>query len=240
MRSEWKTFVLLLVGLALLLNPLVPGVHLGSGTVYRYDAASVNYTSGDGLELRYVETGQRLEPVAVDDEIACEDRPERWFCRVAVHVLRNGSVPAYASARASFPEQSEFVYLDSRFYRPTTVERGGEAYLALDSVNDSDPLREVAATDRTSLERRVIESGSVVTYNRLQREDQLLRADGRYFVLRRTARKRYTRGWNDCLGTGDGFCEAADWKRRIDTALTLASWLAGFALVLHGWVRVRT
>jgi hypothetical protein len=240
MDSWWKTFGLLLVGLALLLNPVVPGIHFGAETVYRYEAASVNYTAGEGLELRYVETGQRLEPVPVDDEIACEDQPDRWFCRVIVFVQQNGTVPGYASAGASLPEEFEFVYLDNRFYRPTTVERSGETHLALDPVNESDPLQEVAATDLTSLERRTVESGSVVTYRDLQRKDQLLRADGGYFVVRQTARKRYTRGRDNCHGSAEGFCNDADWKRRIDTSLTIGSWLVGFGLVLHSWVRIRT
>lgn len=239
MDSGWVSFALLVAGLALLLNPLVPGVHLGSETVYRFEAASVDYTADEGLELRSVPDGDRLVGLQVDDEILCEDRQDWWTCRLASFVQQNGTVPGYASAGASFPDQFEFVYLADRFYRPTTVDRGGETRLALDPVNDSDPLEEMATTDLPTVERQAIESGRVVTYRNVVHRNQLLRADGEYFVVYRTARKRFTRGNDRCIGTGDGFCDAADWKRRTDTALTLGSWLAGFALLFRGVERVR-
>lgn len=230
---------MLFVGLALLLNPLVPGVHLGSGTVYRYEAATVEYAAGQGFDLRYVRTGRRLEPVAVDDQIACEDWRDRWFCRVATSVERNGGVPAHASAGLRFPSRYEFVLLDGRLYRPTTTERSEKGYLTLEPANESDPLRAVAGTDLSAVEERAVESGRVVTYRRLRRTDQLLRHEGDYYVVRRTARKEYTRGRDSCHGSPDGFCDAADWKRRTDTALTLGSRLAGVVLVFLSWERIR-
>lgn len=239
MDSGWVSFGLLLVGLGLLVNPWVPGVHLGSETVHEYQAVSVEYERGEGLDLRNVPDGQRLESVSVDDEIACDGRSNQWVCRVALFVERNGSVPGYASGGLRFHSDYEFVYLGDQFFSPTTVERGGRARLALAPVNDSDPLRRVATTDLTPLEERVIESGRVVTYQRLSREHQLLRSGGEYYFVRQTARNRYGAGADRCHTVDDGFCERADQKRLTDTGLTVASRLAGLVLVLAGWIRIQ-
>jgi hypothetical protein len=239
MDSEWTSFVLLLVGFALLLNPLVPGVHIGSETVYEYEAVSVEYEQGEGLNLTNVQSGQQLEPLSVDDEIVCEADWDRRLCRLERFVQQNGSVPGYVSAGFHYPSDYEFVYLDEQFYRPTTIDRCGGSHLALESVNDSDPLREVARTDLTRLERRVVESGSVVTYRKLSREDQLLRVDADYYFVYQTARKRYSGGRDNCHSSGDGFCSNADWKRRIDTALTLGSRLVGLVLLIFAWERIQ-
>lgn len=238
MDSEWTSFVLLLVGFALLLNPLVPGIHLGSETVYEYEAVSVEYERG-GLNLTNVQSGQRLEPLSVDDEIACDGDSDRWFCRMVLFVQQNGSVSAYASAGLRYPSDYEFVYLGDQFYRPRTVERGERAYLTLEPVNDSDPLREVATTDLTQLEREIVESGRVVTYHELSREHELFRVGADYYFVYQTSRKHYTRKRDNCHSSGDNFCSNADWKRRIDTALTLGSWLAGLVVAMLGWERTR-
>jgi hypothetical protein len=239
MESGWTTFALLLVGLGLLVNPWVPGFHLGSETVHEYEAVSVEYQQGEGLDLRTVQDGQQLEPLSVDDEIACDGRSNQWMCRVALFVERNGSVPGYASAGAHFPTDYELVYLGDQFFYPTTVERAGRTHLALEPVNGSNPLRRVTTTDLTSLEERVVESGRVVTYQRLSRKHQLLRSGGEYYFVRQTAQNRYGGGPDRCHAVDDEFCERADWKRLTDTGLTVASRLAGLALVLTGWTRLQ-
>lgn len=239
MDSEWLSFVLLVVGLAFLFNPFVPGVHLGSGTVFEYEAVSVEYANGTGLELRGVDDDQPKEPLPVDDEIVCEDRDHRWTCAMAYFVQQNGTVSSYASAGFDFDAEFELVYLDDRFYRPTTVDRGDEAHLALEPANGSNPLRKVATTDLAPRERRAVESGRVVTYRRLPREHQLLRVDGGYYFVYQTSYKEYGGSRASCVQSGDGFCDAADWKRRTDSAMTLGSWLVGFVLVFRGLERVR-
>lgn len=239
MDSEWASFVLLLVGFALLLNPLVPGVHLGAETVYEYEAVSVEYERGEGLNLTNVQSGQRLEPLSVDDEIACEGQQNQWICRAVLFVQENGSVPAYASAGLRYPSDYEFVYLGDQFYRPTTVERGEWAYLTLEPVNDSDPLGEVATTDLTRVEREVVESGRVLTYRERPREHELFRVGPDYYFVYQTANKKYTRKRDNCHSSGGNFCDDADWKRRIDTALTLGSRLVGLVFAVGAWERIR-
>lgn len=239
MDPERKSFVILALGLALLVNPWVPGVHFGSGTVYEYEAVSVEYAPDEGLELRGVQSGREKEPLPVDGKIVCEDRDDRWLCQVAYFVQQNGTVPGYASAGFDFHSVHEFVYLGGQFYRPTTVERGEQAHLALEPVDDADPLREVATTDLTVREREAVESGHVVTYRRLSREHQLLRFDDGYYFVYQTAHKEYGGPRASCVSSGRGFCEDADWKRRTDSAVTLVSRLVGLTLVFREWERIR-
>ncbi|WP_435179755.1 hypothetical protein [Halorussus sp. AFM4] len=239
MESRWASLGLLVVGVGLLVNPLVPGVHLGSGTVYEYSAVSVEYANGTGLELRGVEDGREKEPLAVDDEIVCEDRDDRWTCGAAYFVRQNGTVPSYAGAGFDFDGGPRLVYLGDRLYRTTTVDRGEAAHLALTPVNDSDPLRQVASTDLTARERRVVESGRVVTYRRLPRANQLLQFDGGYYFVQQTARKEYGGTSAGCVYSGGNFCSDADWKRRTDTGVTLLSRVVGLVLTFRGWERIR-
>ena len=238
MHDEVKSYALFLAGVALVLNPFVSGVHVGDGSVYRYDAAAVDYADGEGLELRHVRTGERLERLPVDDEILCKDRLDRRACRLESYVRQNGTVPARAEYGVGYPSRYEYVLLDGRFYRQVTVDRDGWAHFALDPVNDSSPLEAVAATALTSLERNVVDSGRVVSYRNLTRRNQLLKVDGEYYVVYRSGFSRYGGPHASCHSNGDGFCDAADWKRRIDTALTAGSRLLGLVLLLEGWSRL--
>ncbi|WP_134670782.1 hypothetical protein [Halorussus marinus] len=240
MESEWVSVAVLAAGLALLLNPLVPGVHLGSDAVYEYSAVSVEYESGTGLELRGVDDGAEKEPLPVDDEIACEAHWNRWTCGVFGAVQRNGPVPGGASAGVDFHAEFRLVALGDRFFRPTTVDRAGEAQLALEPVTDSDPLRMVATSDLRPRERRAVESGRIVTYRLLARTNQLLQFDGGYYFVHRTGHKEYGGERTHCVASGGDFCSDADWKRRTDSTVTLGSRLAGLLLTFRGWERIRS
>lgn len=234
MRPKSKTFLTVVVGLALLLNPLVPGVHFDGGSMYRYEAASVEYEQNESLSVTSVRTGEPVEQVSVDDEIACLETGLSRACQFEYHVLDGGNVSSYPR---SFAEaRYDFVFADGRLYRPTSVERGGDWYAALEPVEDSDPLRYVAArTDIPSAERRLVEEGRVVTYGELPHADQLVEVGGEYYTIYATAAKSFSGGGSFCSSSGRGFCEAANRKRRVDSALTLASWLAGLWLVVRGW-----
>lgn len=226
MRPESKTFLVILVGLALLLNPFVPGVHLGDGSVYRYEAASVEYQDDGSLSVTSVRTGEALDRVSVDDEIVCAGENLRRICRFEYHVLDGGNVSAYPESFGS--ARYDFVYVDQRLYRPTSVERDGDWYAALEPVSDSDPLRFPAAQSGiSSVERRLVESGRVRTYDELPHGDQLIEVDGEYYTLYRTASRTYSGGGSRCVSSGAGFCEEASRKRLVDSALTVASWVAG-------------
>jgi len=78
-----------------------------------------------------------------------------------------------------------------------------------------------------------------VTYRRLSRANQLLQFDGGYYFVRQTAHKEYGGARATCVQSGGDFCSDADWKRRTDSAVTLASRLAGLALTFRGWERIR-
>ncbi|WP_135851570.1 hypothetical protein [Halorussus salinus] len=230
MRPESKTFLVILVGLALLFNPFVPGLHLGDGSVYRYEAASVEYHDDGSLSVTSVRTGDAIEQVSLDDEIACFDGSLRRLCRFEYHVLDGGNVSAYPESFGS--ARYDFVYLKQRLYRPTSVERDGDWYAALEPVNESDPLRFPAAESGiSSVERRLVESGRVLTYEELPHDDQLIEVEDEYYTLYKTASRTYSSGGSRCVSSGAGFCEKAGRKRLVDSVLTVASWLAGLGFL---------
>lgn len=232
MRQTSKAYLAAAVGLALLVNPFAPGVHLGDGSVYRYEAASVEYRQDEGLRVTSVRTGDAVDQVSVDDEIVCVGSGLRRTCRFEYHLLDGGNVSSYPP---SFAEaRYEFVYANDRLYRPTAVERGGDWYAALEPVTDSDPLRYVADSSGVpSAERRLVEEGRTLTYGELPHGDQLIEVDGEYYTIYATAAKTYSGGGSFCSSGGEGFCGAADNKRLVDSALTLASWLAGLGFLVR-------
>lgn len=237
MDPKSKTFLALVVGLALLFNPFVPGVHLGDGDVYQYEAAEVEYGNETGLQVTSVQTGDSLDTLSVDDEILCTGSGLQRACRFEYHVLDGGNVSAYPH---SFGYANyEFVYANDRFYRPESVERDGDWYMALEPVDDPDPLRYVAESDVPRVERELAEDGRVRTYRELPHDDQLIEVGGEYYTIYTTAGKSYSGTGSFCSSSGEGFCGAADTKRWVDTALTLGSWLAGLWLVARAWRDVR-
>lgn len=238
MRPESKTFVAILLGFALLFNPFVPGIHFGDGSVYQYEAASVEYHQDGSLSVTSVRTGEALERVPLDDEITCFGGGLRRACQFEYYVLDGGNVSSYP--RSFGNARYEFVYVNQQLYRPTSVERGGDWYMALEPVNDSDPLRfAVAETEIPSVERRLVADGRVLTYGELPHAGQLIEVGGEYYTLYSTASKSYSGGGSFCASSGKGFCGAADRKRLVDSALTVASWLAGLGLLALAQRRIR-
>lgn len=228
-----KSFLFLVLGIGLLVNPYAPGLHVGDGSVYRYEAVAVTYDQSAGLQVTDPETGRDIQLRSVDDEILCEGPTIRRACQFEYSVYEGTNVSAIG--RGIDSAQYEFVYLDEGFYRPTTVERAGEWYLTLERVTEPDPLRYVADSGRLSDgARQAITTGAVVTYQELPEANTLVRHDGQYYTLYTTGTKRYWGGGSFCSG-GEGFCSAADSKRWTDTALTFGSWAIGVALVVFAF-----
>lgn len=228
---DTKTFFVLLAGLALLANPFVPGVHLGDGEVYRYEAAHVEYENGS-LTATSVRTGAVRDHLPIDDEIICTRLGINRRCQFEYHVLNGGNVSTVGIGGARY----EFAYLGERLYRPSSVGGRHEARMTLEPVNDSDPLSAVAARDHLpAAERELVESGRIKTYDELPHENQLIAVGGEYYTVYPTAHRSFYGGGSACSSSGNGFCAAASQKRIVDTGLTLASWLAGLWLL----VRVR-
>jgi hypothetical protein len=238
MRLEWKTLLAVLLGLTLLLNPFVPGVHLADGSVYRYEAASVEYQQDGSLFVTSVRTGDAVGRIPLDDEIVCFGGSLRRSCQFEYHVLDGGNVSSHP--RPFVSTRYEFVYANGRLYRPSSVERDGDWYAALDPVNESDPLGTVAARSGIPpVERRLVESGRVLAYGELPHDDRLIEVGDEYYTLYATASKSYSGVSSICSSGGDGFCGAADRKRVADSVLTLSSWLAGLWILYRARGEIR-
>lgn len=61
--------VLVLVGIGLLVNPVVPGIHVGDGSVHRYEAARVTYDGTNGLQTVGVGGGDAPAGNDIDDDV---------------------------------------------------------------------------------------------------------------------------------------------------------------------------
>lgn len=226
--------LLLLVGVALLLNPVVPGVHLGEGEVTRYEAARVTYDDAEGLRVVDVSSGERLRFVDVDG-IQCE---ELWgrVCHFEHAVLEGAEVRGPADSPLTDAPYT-YVYLDDTLYRQTAVEGEEGATAALEPA-DEDPLGRIAmAGDYSRPVGRAIDGETVVVHGELDVEGRLLEHEGAYYTVHATASKRYGGGGSFCASNGEGFCETADAKRTTDTLLTLGSRVLGGLLLLTGYER---
>jgi hypothetical protein len=230
LTSRQQSLLLAALGIGLLVNPSAPGLHFGEGSVYRYEAAAVDYNQSAGLQVTDPETGQSITLDNVDDEIICEGFALRRACQFEYSVYDGANVSALPS-RIGYSEY-EFVYRNETFYRPTTVERAGDWYMRLDPVTDPDPLRYVAdGGDLSPGAQSAIASGAVLTYRELPEANTLVREGGEYYTVYSTGVKRYWSGGSFCSSGGDGFCGTADSKRWTDSLLTLGSWVLGAALV---------
>jgi hypothetical protein len=231
LSSHRRSSLLLIVGILLLVNPYAPGLHLGDGSVHRYEAATVTYNESAGLHVTDPETGRELSPSSVDDDIICTGSIGR-VCQFEYAVYEGTNVSATPGEYADY----QFVYLNETLYRPTTVPRERQLRMSLDRVTGSDPLRDVATSGGLSEgARSVISTGSVLTYRELPEEGTLVRHDGQYYTLYEAGVKHYGGGGSFCGSSGDGFCGAADSKRWVDSLLTLGSWGIGAALVVFAF-----
>ncbi len=233
LSSRRLSSLLLVVGIALLVNPYAPGLHFGDESVHRYEAAAVTYNESTGLQVSNLETGRELSLRSVDDDIVCVGPATQRICQFEYAVYDGKNVSAFGPGGAV---QYRFVYIDETLYRPTTVERAGESRMSLDRVTDSDPLRYVAKSGGLSKgARRTISAGAALTYRELPEDNTLVRHDGQYYTLYRTGVKHYGSGGSSCSSGGDGFCSAADSKRWTDSLVTLGSWVTGAALVVFAF-----
>ncbi|SHG99920.1 hypothetical protein [Halobaculum gomorrense] len=227
--------LLLVVEIALLVNPAVPGVHVGEGEVTRYEAARVSYDDADGLRIVDVSSGEPRELVDVDDDIGCEELGGR-VCQFERAVLDGtdigGPDPFLTEA------QYTYVYFNDTLYGQTATDGPNGTTAALEPVTDDDPLGRIALTgDYSPSVRRAIDGETVLVYGELSVENQLIEHEGAYYTVLPTAGKRYGGGGSFCASSGEGFCEAADAKRTTDTLLTLGSRLLGGLLLLAGYTR---
>lgn len=230
LSSRRKSLLLLILGIGLLVNPYAPGLHLGDGNVYQYEAATVTYEQPAGLQATDPETGRELHLRSVDDEIICEGPAIRRTCQFEYSVYKGTNVSSVGSSFGY--AQYEFVYLNDTLYRPTTVERSGEWYMSLEQVTEPDPLRDIADSGVLSdSAHKAISTGTVMTYRELPEDNTLIRHDGQYYTLYTVGAKRYWGGGSTCSSGSDGFCSAADSKRWTDSLLTFGSWVIGVALV---------
>jgi hypothetical protein len=235
LNTNRKLYLILIFGIVLLVNPYVPGVHLGDGSVHKYEAKTVTYNESAGLQVTDPETGRELSLRDVDDDILCDSFDDRYLCEFGYTVIDG------FGERVGHPDQ--FVYLNQTLYRSDTDRNfRGEPPLRLVRVDESrtpDPLQHVAKHgDLSGGAEKAISTGSVLTYRELPEEDTLIRHDSTYYKLSKTGISR----WDGFGGTGEfcssnsaDFCDAAGSKRLIDSLLTLGSWAIGFALVVFAF-----
>lgn len=179
-----RSALLLVVGVALLLNPVVVGVtDFGDPDQYRYEphrVAAPNGTVDVPAEADVAEPG-----------VLCLDVPLTRPCMFERAILeRGGIVYEDGLPREFLTTDYGYVYHltdgEGRFYRPVTTEaaNGSVTYThervpngeALDRV--STPLREASSGVRTA-----ITSGSYVTSDRLPEAGTLVRTDDGYYVV---------------------------------------------------------
>lgn len=224
--------VLVLVGIGLLVNPIVPGIHVGDGSVYRYEAARVTYNGTDGLAVVDVAGGEAPAGIDIDDDVVCERGvTTARVCAFEAAVLDGTDVPTHRGevSRADY----SYVYLDDTFYEPTVEERDDGPYAALEPVTESDPLERIAMEGDLSAPARAAISGEqVLVHEELTEANRLIRNEGTYYTIYRSAHKRYGSRGSFCASNGEGFCDAADTKRWVDTLLTLGSRVLGGVLLV--------
>lgn len=237
--TETAATAFVLVGLALLVNPIVPGVHVMEVTITQYDAARVTYDATDGLRVVDATSGEVLHGIEVDRDVICERGYHRYRdCSFERAVLAGRNVPT----RPEDISRSRYawVYLDDTFYRPTVDDRANGSFAALEPVDPGDALDRIA--DRgppTEPERQAIEDGSLLVYGELPVSNRLVRHDGAYYTVYRSESETYGLFESSCGSDDREFCNAAVTKWWTDNLLTVGSRLLGGGLLAVGYHRRR-
>lgn len=231
-------WVLVIVGIGLVVNPVVPGIHVGDGSVHRYEAAQVTYDSTSGLQAVDVSGGEAPAGLEIDDDVVCERGADlARVCTFERAVLDGANLTA--PRPDSVGTRYRYVYLNDTLYEPTVERRDGELYVALESETGADPLENIAHDgDLPGPVRAAISGDRVLVHGELALENELVRYDDAYYTIYGSGVKHYGSTGSFCASRGEGFCTEADWKRRVDTLLTLGSRLLG-SVLLVGAYRLR-
>ena len=174
--------ILLVLGFVLLLNPLAVGhFDLGDPDHYRYESARMTFHGNGTYDAP---TGTRR----FDSDVACLNYPPRRACMLERAIHANGGVSYEDGASKHFlwtEYDHVFVYGEG-FYRPVAEELPNETvHYDLQRVPMTEALDYVATPiDRASPGvRRAIRSGSFETSDELPGANELVRADGGYYVV---------------------------------------------------------
>lgn len=232
MNRFGRGLLYLLVGVTLLASTLVlPGWHLDDD-VYRYEAVEVTH---DGAEVtaHYVESGVEAPLSDIDQNLLCLGAIPSRQCELEYSLFENET-----EARTNPVDNSryQYVYLDGHFYEPTYAERANGTFMAHERVPATAVFGSVAVSGNrlSDHERRVVTSGSMLTYRELEHANHLVEIDGEYYAILREASRRYDGDGGSCASDGNGFCQRADRKRWTDSLLTAAVFVAGLGAVLVG------
>lgn len=233
-----RGLLLALVGLALLAGVAEYGGYRLDDDAYRYEALRVSYDETDGFLAEDVSSGQSYPGVDVSEDVACEGFSEDRVCFLERALLDDDArVPARPSPHTDY----RVLYLDGAFYRPTTVERDGREYLALERVPAAEALRSVAIPEQhvSGPTRRAVNSGSVRTFHELAYADELIRYEGAYYTLVLTGFSDVgpdnpDRGANCLSRIGEDFCFWVGVRRWAWTLGSAAGFVGGLASAGYG------
>jgi hypothetical protein len=221
-----------LVGVALLAGTFfLPGWHLDDD-VYRYEAVAVTH-DGDAVTAHYVETGADAPLSDIDQNLLCLGSIPSRQCELEYALFENET-----AARTNPVDNSryQYVYLDGHFYEPTYVERSNGTFMTHERVPATEVFDAVAVSGSrlSETERRIVSSGSMLTFAKLEYANQLVEVDGAYYAILRDASRRYDGDGGTCASDGEGFCQRADRKRWTDSLLTAAVFVAGLGAIALG------
>ncbi|WP_459193366.1 hypothetical protein [Halosimplex sp. J119] len=183
-RQQGALYVV--VGFALLLNPLVVGaLDLGDPDSYTYEPKEITfydngtYDAADGAD-------------AADPRVAClDDSLPTRSCTLERAVHANGGVMYDGLPQRILSTDYWYVYVwDEGFFEPTSADWGNDTYeYGLEPVARSQALDYVAvSSDEASTGvRRALETGQYRTSDPLDGADELVAHDGDYYVVTATS-----------------------------------------------------
>ncbi|WP_327052557.1 hypothetical protein [Halomicrococcus gelatinilyticus] len=232
MNRPGRAVLYVLAGVALLASTFVlPGWHLDDD-VYRYEAVEVSH-DGAGVTAHYVETGADAPLSDIDQNLLCLGSIPSRQCELE-YALFEGEIETRTSPVDN--SRYQYVYLDGHFYEPTYVERANGTFMTHERVPAENVFGAVAVSGArlSADERRVIRSGSMLTYRQLEHANHLVEVDGEYYAILRDATRRDVGDGGTCVSDGDGFCQTANRKRWTDSLLTAAVVVAGLGALLAG------
>lgn len=171
----------ILLGFVLLLNPLaVVAPDLGDPDWYRYEASEVEfYANGT---YRY-----EVPAVPLDSDVACFAKRPGRTCGLEMAIYQNGAVTVNESAALFLEREYAYVHLwGEGFLRPTVSDGGnGTARFGLEPAPRAEAIERISTPfERASPGvRDAITEGSYETSDELPGAHELVRADGRYYVV---------------------------------------------------------
>lgn len=178
--TEHRGSLLLLLGFVCLLNPGIVGAFdIGDPDYYRYEPLEVTFHENETIDVP-------IEVGTVDSDVACFEQFPRRACMLEQAIHANGGLQYDGLPERVLESDYDYVWIYGEgFFEPIAEETDETVTYDIRPVDQSTALERITTPLENAPDpiQTAVTTGRYETSDELENSAQLVRDDGRYYVL---------------------------------------------------------